>query len=78
MEQRFSPLQAQTDGRRVFGHAILWGVPSNVVGVGPELFEKGSLQIPSSGCSLYFQHDRTNLLANTKSGTMKIWEDDLG
>ena len=64
--------------RQITGHAVYWDRVSHIKGVGPEMFTRGSLKLPDSGCSLYFQHDKKNLLANSKAGTLKLWEDDLG
>ena len=77
MEQRFSPLQGNT-GRTISGYAVKWGIPSNINGIGPEVFAKDSLVVDQAGCSLYFQHDKKRLLANSKSETLKLTKDDVG
>ena len=76
MERRFSNLS--TAGRELSGYAVLWGVPSEIPGIGPELFKPDSLKASKAGVSLYFQHDKRNLLANTKAGTLKLEPDDKG
>ena len=76
MEQRYLPSQSHAEGK-IEGYACKWGHVANVPGIGPETFEKNSLDF-SEGVSLYFQHDKKNLLANSKSGTLKLFHDDVG
>ena len=77
MEKRFTPADAPT-GRELSGYCIKWNQPSNIRGVGAEIFAKDSLEVPPEGCSLYYQHKRENLLGSTKSGTLKLFPDDVG
>ena len=42
------------------------------------LVRRYSLTEDKSGVSLYFQHDKNNLLGNTKSGTLKLSSDSQG
>ena len=76
MEKRFVAVEGS--GRKVSGYACLWDAVSNIEGVGPECFAKNSLQPDKSGVSLYWMHDRKNLLGNTRSGTMKVIPDEKG
>lgn len=76
MEQRFTPSQ-YCEGK-ISGYACKWSHPSNILGIGPEVFETNSLTIPKEGVSLYFQHDKKRLLGQTKSGTLKLTNDKIG
>ena len=76
-EKRYSSLESEEG--KVSGYAILWNEPSFVGAIGrKEKFKKGSLKIPTDGVPLFFQHDRKNLLANTKAKTLTLKEDDRG
>lgn len=76
-EKRYSSLESKEG--KVEGYAILWNTPSYVNAIGrKEQFRKGSLKMPESGVPLFFQHDKKNLLANTKAKTLTLKEDDRG
>ena len=78
LEKRFSSLEKSEEGK-VSGYALLWDTPSFISSIGKkERFKKGSLKLPKAGVPLYFQHDRKNLLANSKSNTLILKEDDRG
>ena len=57
---------------------LSYGTSFLILEVLREKFLKGSIKEDISGTSLYFQHDKNNLLANSKSGTMKISSDEKG
>ena len=76
MEKRFRDLQ-HTEGR-VSGYACLWGRPSYIDSVGHEAFMKDSLKLSKHGVCLHSQHNESEVLASSKSGTLKIKPDDKG
>lgn len=59
------------------GYAVYWDRESDIGGF-MEKFARDSLMESEDGVSLYFQHDKKKLLANTKSGTLKFMPDDQG
>ena len=71
MEQRFNALNAHTEGREVSGYVALWDKISNVQGVGKEAFAKDSLLF-NEPVSLYWQHDRRNVLGSSKAKTLTL------
>lgn len=78
IEKRYSSLQSEKQGK-ISGYVVLWDQESFVPQIGKkERFRKGSLKISESGVPLYFQHDKKNLLANTKSKTLTLKEDSKG
>lgn len=77
MESRFSETSYKQGV--VSGYALYWNTESFVPQIGrKESFTKGSLKIPENGIPLYWQHNKHAPLGNTKSGTLKIREDDKG
>jgi len=76
MEKRFREL-AHKEGV-VSGYACLWGHPSYIDSVGHEAFMKDSLKIGRHGVCLHSQHNESEVLASSKSGTLKIKPDDKG
>lgn len=78
MEKRFIQLQsrAATEGI-ISGYAVLWNEPSDI-GSFSEKFLPDSLKPDKAGVSLYFQHDKNNLLANSRAGTLSLISDLKG
>ena len=76
MEKRFREL-AHKEGV-VSGYACLWGRPSYIDSVGHESFMKDSLKLSRHGVCLHSQHNESEVLASSKSGTLKIKPDDKG
>ena len=64
----------------ISGYAVYWDKREMVDdgGMYLESHAPGSLKEDPTGVSLYCQHDKKRLLANTKSGTMRVWDDGVG
>ena len=77
MEKRSNSLEIRQKEGLISGYAILWDQFSDIGGF-REKFIRDSIKEDITGTSLYFQHDKNNLLANSKSGTMKVFSDDKG
>ena len=71
-----SVIEAKPEGI-ISGYAVLWDKPALVNGFN-ESYKRDSIKPHNSGVSLYFQHDKNNLLANSKAGTLRLNSDDKG
>ena len=74
LETRYIPIEEEG---KIEGYAIYWD-RSSKVGRFNELFMKDSLKESDTGVSLYYQHDKKKLLANSKAGTLKLKPDNIG
>ena len=78
IEKRYSGVGYATPKGEVSGYVCRWGVPSFVPELGKkEMFEKGCFKTPRT-VALLAQHNPHEVLASTKSGTLKLSEDDTG
>ena len=79
MEKRYIGSLGTTSptGNTINGYCILWNKPS-VVNGRKEFFKRGSLKESPEGTSLYLQHNEQRILANSKAGTLKLTEDEVG
>ena len=76
MEKRYSNI-SQNKGE-VSGYVVRWNNPAYVEEIGKkEMFLKNSLDL-NRNIALYAQHDPTRVLATTKSGTLKLSENNEG
>jgi len=76
MEQRFAT--ASYKEGVASGHALYWDRPSYIPQLGRhESFSPNSFDIPKS-VPVYLQHDRSNPLANSASGTCKLKQTSSG
>ena len=71
-EIRQGGLEVRAQGRRLVGQAIRYGVPSDVAGIGPELFLPGAFGGSLADVLLLRQHDRRKPLARTGGGGLKL------
>lgn len=77
MEKRQFEIEARQEKNKLVGYAIKWSVPSDIGGF-KEMFNRGALKPAKSGVTMYLNHNSDYLLANTASGTMKLFSDEIG
>ena len=69
-------------GSTVYGYAIVWDSASKLIREGgrkfTEFFSKGSVDPVGKDIRLLAHHDSKQVLARTKSGTLRVWADDKG
>jgi uncharacterized protein len=75
-------IRADSEGetRKIVGYAVKWGERSNpIMGLFEERFEKGAFSESING-DIYaaWNHNPSEILGRTTSGTLKIYEDDVG
>lgn len=83
MEQRGAPLEVRADGRRLEGHAALFGVEARVTdprrGTFRERIAPGAFRASLAGDVLALRdHDAGRVLGRTRSGTLRLSEDARG
>ena len=78
LEKRFTQFDQEPEGV-VSGYAVYWNKesPSPINGF-LESFDPDSVEIGKDGCALYFQHDENKILADTRSGTLRLSPDNVG
>jgi HK97 family phage prohead protease len=66
--------------KMIFGYAAMFNEPSQDLGGFVEILEPGCFakSIDGGDQRCFFNHDYNKLLGRTKSGTLRLWEDDLG
>lgn len=84
-EQRYAQitgLEIRADGDKpatILGHAALFNVPSVYMMGFRETIEPGAFTDSLGGdIRALWQHDTARVLGRTKSGTLRLWEDDQG
>lgn len=82
IERRFEggiALQAEGDVRQWRGHASLFNDPYEVAGLYVEVFKPGAFANAVAGdVRALFNHDESQVLGRTKSGTLRLSEDARG
>ncbi|GJE78647.1 HK97 family phage prohead protease [Methylorubrum suomiense] len=83
MEQRGAEIEVRAKGRRLEGHAALFGVETRVAGPrGPfrETIRAGAFAASLRGRDVLAlrDHDPGRVLARTRSGTLRLAEDSTG
>lgn len=79
-ERRSAPLEVRTKGRRLEGYAALYGVRASIGGQPEEIRQgafTGSLASGQDVLALV-DHDPHRLLARTRSGTLRLGQDQTG
>ncbi|GJE72156.1 HK97 family phage prohead protease [Methylorubrum podarium] len=83
MEQRGAEIEVRAKGRRLEGHAALFGVETRISGPRGLFWE--TIRAGAFAASLRARdvlalrdHDPTRVLARTKSGTLRLAEDSTG
>lgn len=81
IEKRFQPAELRAKGRRLEGHAALFGATADIGGglvetIAPGAFSN-SLATRQDILALV-DHDPTRVLARTRSGTLRLAEDSQG
>ena len=81
IERRLLDGHMVTSGRRLVGHAARFGVPTRIDGEFTETIYRGAFKrsLKANPDILgVIDHDMTRLLGRTRSGTLRLREDDLG
>ena len=77
-EKRYSDFNQSKEGI-VSGYCLLWDKESFIPQINKkEKFLKGSVKLRNDGVPCLFEHDRTNPLGHSKSGTLILKEDHKG
>lgn len=77
MELRFS--KASYSEGKASGVAAFWNTASYIPQIGKhEQFSQNCFKFPKQGVPVFLQHDKTNPLANSASGTCKLRQTDKG
>lgn len=76
-------IRESEDGKRMLaGYAVKWGMRSHKMGWRSfrEQFSKGAFteSLTNDNQLALWAHDTTKVLGNTKSGTLRLYEDDVG
>jgi HK97 family phage prohead protease len=80
LERRSSPLEIRAKGRRLMGHAAVFGVEARLPGF-TEVLNPGAFaaSLRTNGDILALvDHDATKILGRTRSKTLKLSEDSKG
>jgi HK97 family phage prohead protease len=78
MIERRAGIELRADGRRLVGYAATFGTEARI-GDFVEIIREGAFRGSLGGDVLALvDHDASKLLARTKSGTLKLWEDARG
>jgi len=83
VEQRGAPLEIRARGRRLEGHAAVYGVEARIVdlrrGTFRETIAPGAFRASLAGDVLALRdHDAKRVLGRTRSGTLRLSEDSRG
>ena len=80
IERRAASIEFRTAGRRLEGHAAVFGVEAKLPGFTEAILPGAFASSLRSGGDILalVDHDQSKLLARTKSGTLKLSEDSKG
>jgi HK97 family phage prohead protease len=73
-------VRGEVDAPVIFGHAAVFNKPATVQGKFDEQFLPGAFadSIRSGTVVMLWDHDSRNVLGSTASGTLKVYEDEVG
>jgi HK97 family phage prohead protease len=73
-------VRGEADAPVIFGHAAVFNVPASVQGKFEEQFLPGAFadSLRSNSVVMLWDHDSRNVLGSTASGTLKVYEDEIG
>lgn len=80
LERRASQIELRASGRRLEGHAAVFGVEAKLPGFTETILPGAFAQSLRAGGDILalLDHDQSKLLARTRSGTLKLSEDTRG
>jgi len=80
IEKRAATIQTDSESRKIEGYAAVFNSDSEDLGGFIERIAKGAFSdaVKNSDVRALFNHDNNMILARTKSGTLKIYEDNKG